>query len=369
MTPDGATDPRRDLFFIVRAIAFIGLLAFLIWLAGDVLLLLFAGVLMAIFIDGIARWINAHTPLRRGASIAGALLGLLLLFVVVGIYSAPEVTEQVTQLSQELPRSVDNLHQQLDKHSWGKALLAQVPSASELRSPGVGLVRKATGALSSTVVVMARTLLILAIGVFITIQPQLYRNGVLRLIPIRKRARAAEIITAVTSNLRGWLVGKVLSAIAIGVATWTALQLLGIPLALILSVLAAIFSFIPNFGPILAVVPAMLLGLMQSSSLALYVGLIYLVIQILETYLLTPWLAHRTADLPPALTLLTQILMGVLFGGMGVILAAPATAAGLVLVRMIYVEDVLGDRGGPALPSEASEDRGEATPKRRAAST
>lgn len=350
-----STDPRRDLFFIVRSIAFLGLLAFLIWLAGDVLLLLFAGVLVAIFIDGIAKWIRQHTRVGRGASIAIALLGLVILFGVVGVYSAPEVTEQVGQLSEELPRSVDNLHQQLDKHRWAKVLLDQLPSSRDLRSPGIGLVRKATGALSSTVVVLARVLLIAAIGVFITIQPELYRNGFLRLIPLRRRARAAEIVGAVTSNLRGWLVGKVLSAIAIGVATWTALQLLGIPLALILSVLAGIFSFIPNFGPIIAVVPAMLLGLMQSTSLMLYVGLIYLVIQILETYLLTPWLAHRTADLPPALTLVTQILMGVLFGGMGVILAAPATAAGLVIVRMVYVEDVLGDRGRDALPPYGTE--------------
>jgi predicted PurR-regulated permease PerM len=343
-------DPRREIFSIVRAIAFIGFLAFLLWLAGDVLLLLFAGVLVAIFIDGIAGWIRAHTRVGHGVSIAIALLGVLTVFGVVVIYSAPEVAEQVNQLGAELPRSVENLHRQLDQHRWVKVLLDQIPTASELRSPGIGLVRKATGALSSTVVVLARVILIAAIGIFLAIQPNLYRNGVIRLVPIRKRVRAAEILDAVTSNLRGWLVGKVLSAIAIGVATWTGLQLLGIPLALILSVLAALLSFIPNFGPVVAVIPAMLLGLMQSSSLALYVGLLYLGIQVVETYLLTPWLAHRTANLPPALTLVTQILLGVLFGGMGVIMAAPVTAVGMVLVRMIYVEDVLGDRGGAPLP-------------------
>lgn len=354
MTETGASDNRqRDLFPLVRSVAYIGLLAFLLWLAGDVLLLLFAGVLVAIFIDGIARWLRERLRVGHGGSIAIALLGLVLVFGVVAIYSAPEVVEQVGQLGDELPRSVDNLHKQLDQHRWAKVLLDQIPSANELRSPGIGLVRKATGALSTTVVVLARVLLIAAMGVFITIQPDLYRNGLLRLVPLRRRARALEILDAVTANLRGWLVGKVLSAIAIGVATFTGLQLLGIPLALILSVLAGLFSFIPNFGPIISVIPAMLLGLMVSASLALYVGLLYLGIQIVETYLLTPWLAHRTADLPPALTLVTQILLGVLFGGMGVILAAPVTAAGMVLVRMIYVEDVLGDRGGPLLPERA----------------
>jgi predicted PurR-regulated permease PerM len=345
MTEDRTSD-RRELFFIVRAIAFLGLILFLLWLAGDVLLLLFAGVLVAIFIDGIATWIRRRTRAGRGVSIAIALLGLVLVFGVVGVYSAPDIAEQVGQLGQELPRAVDTVRQQLDKHSWTKVLLDQLPSAKELRSPGIGLVRRATGALSSTAIALARMVVIAAIGVFLTIQPGLYRRGFLRLIPVRKRERAAEVLDAVTSNLRGWLVGKVLSAIAIGVATWTGLQLLGIPLALILSVLAGVFSFIPNVGPVLAVVPAMLLGLLQSPSLALYVFLLYLGIQIVETYLLTPWLAHRTADLPPALTLVTQILLGVLFGGMGVIMAAPVTAAGIVLMRMVYVEDVLGDKGG-----------------------
>lgn len=351
------SESRRDLSFIVRAFVWVGLISFFLWLAGDVLLILFAGVLVAIFIDGIATWIRGHTRVGHGGSIAIALLGLVLVFGIVTAYSAPDIAEQVSQLSAELPRSVENLHKQLDRYRWAKALLDQIPDARELRSPGVGLVRKATGALSSTVVILARVLLIMAIGIFLCIQPHLYRRGVLRLVPIARRERAAEVLDAITANLRGWLVGKVLSAIAIGVATWVGLQLLGIPLALILSVLAGIFSFIPNFGPVISVVPAMLLGLTQSASVALYVGLLYLGIQIVETYLLTPWLAHRTADLPPALTLVTQILMGVLFGGMGVILAAPATSVGMVLVRMIYVEDILGDRfSEDTLPENARQE-------------
>jgi predicted PurR-regulated permease PerM len=342
--PPPPSDPARDLHAIVRAIAFVGFIGFLFWLAGDVILLLFAGVLVSIFIDGIASWIRRHTRMGSGMSIGITLLVLTLLFVVVGFYSAPDIAVQVEQLGVTLPQSVDNLHRQLDQHRWAKVILDQIPSANDLRSPGVGLVRKATGALNTTVAVLARLILIAFVGIFLTLQPGMYRRGLLRLLPIRTRHRASEVMDAVGANLRSWLVGKVISAIAIGVATWVGLELLGIPLSLILSVLAALLSFIPNFGPIMAMIPAMLLGLMQSLSLALYVGLLYVGIQIVETYLLTPWLAHRTASIPPALTMVTQIFLGVLFGGMGVILAAPVTAAGLVLMRMLYVEDVLGDR-------------------------
>ncbi|HEV8128809.1 MAG TPA: AI-2E family transporter [Candidatus Eisenbacteria bacterium] len=348
-----SSDPRRDIYAIIRAFVFLGFIAFLLWLAGDVLLLLFAGVLVAIFIGGIAGWIRTHTKMSRGLSIAITLVALTLLVGGIGVISAPDISEQFAQLSDALPRAVDNLHLQLGKSRWGKSIMDQLPSANEIRSPGVGLVRKATGALSSTFIVITRIIVIGFIGVFLTIQPELYRRGFLRLVPIRRRMRAADVMDQVGANLRGWLVGKVLSAIVIGVATWTGLQLLGIPLSLILAVLAAVLSFIPNFGPILAVIPAMLLGLMQSIHMALYVFAVYTGIQILETYLLTPWLAHRTANLPPALTLLTQILLGVLFGGMGVILAAPLTAVGMVLVRTLYVEDVLGDRGDTVVPAAA----------------
>jgi predicted PurR-regulated permease PerM len=348
--PPPPSDPRRDLYAIIRGIAFLGLIAFLFWLAGDVLLLLFAGVLVAIFIDGIASWLRQRIRMSHGLSIALVLVGLSLLFGVIGLTSAPDIADQVAQLGQELPRAIDNLRQQLGKSRWAKSLLDQLPSAYELQSPGIGLVRKATGALNTTVVVLARVIVIGFIGLFLAIHPDMYRRGFLRLIPVSRRKRAAEVMEATAATLRGWLVGKVLSAVAIGVATWTGLELMGIPLALILSVLAALLSFIPNFGPILAMVPAMLLGLMQSTSVMLYVGLLYLVIQIVETYLLTPWLAHRTANLPPALTIVTQILLGVLFGGMGVIMAAPVTAAAMVLVQKLYVEDVLGDRGDEPVP-------------------
>ncbi|HLQ65980.1 MAG TPA: AI-2E family transporter [Candidatus Limnocylindrales bacterium] len=349
--PPPSWDPRRDLYGIVRGVAFLGLIAFLFWLAGDVLLLLFAGILVAIFIHGIASWVSQHTRAAHGLSIAIVLVGLTLLFGVVILTSAPEVANQVTQLGQDLPRAVDNLHQQLGKSHWAKSLMDQLPNSYDLRSPGIGLVKKATGALNTTVLVVARMVVIGFLGLFLAIHPDLYRRGFLRLIPISRRKRVTEILDATGATLRGWLVGKVLSAVAIGVATWTGLQLMGIPLALILSVMAALLSFIPNFGPILAMVPAMLLGLMQGTSVMLYVGLLYLVIQIIETYLLTPWLAHRTANLPPALTIVAQIFLGVLFGGMGVIMAAPVTAAVMVLVRTLYVEDVLGDRAGDiALP-------------------
>ena len=131
--------------------------------------------------------------------------------------------------------------------------------------------------------------------------------------------------------------------IIIGVLTAVGLWLLGVPLALTLGLLAALLTFIPNIGPILAVVPAALLALLQSPTRALYVVLLYLGIQTVESYLLTPLMQKRTVSLPPALTIFAQVLMGILVGRIGLVLATPLTAALFVLVKMLYVEDILGD--------------------------
>lgn len=140
-----------------------------------------------------------------------------------------------------------------------------------------------------------------------------------------------------------WLIGRLLSMLIVGITVTISLWLLGIPLALTLGLLAALLDFIPNLGPTLATVPAVLLALMQSPTQAVYVLLIYIVIQQAESYLLTPIVQHRTVSLPPALTIIAQVILGVLFGVMGLILASPLAAVVLVLIKMLYVEDVLGD--------------------------
>jgi predicted PurR-regulated permease PerM len=144
-----------------------------------------------------------------------------------------------------------------------------------------------------------------------------------------------------------WMFGKVLSMIAVGALTWLGLGLLGIPLALSLAVLAAALTFIPNFGPVLSAVPAVLLGLMNSPARAAYVALLYVGIQTAESYVLTPIFQKKAGALPPALLIVAQVAMGSLSGGIGLAVATPLTAALLVLVRHLYVEDVLSQPQPP----------------------
>jgi len=128
---------------------------------------------------------------------------------------------------------------------------------------------------------------------------------------------------------------------ATGVLTGLGLWLLGIPLALTLALLAAVLTFVPYVGAIVSAIPALLLGLVHSPTMVLYVAILYVIVQLVEGYLLTPLIQQETVALPPALTIASLVLFGALFGPLGLMLGTPLAAVGLVLVRMAYVEDVL----------------------------
>ena len=129
------------------------------------------------------------------------------------------------------------------------------------------------------------------------------------------------------------------------------LSLLGIPLALTLALLAAALDFIPNIGPLASAVPALLLALLQGPTTALWVMLLYVIVQVVESYILAPLVQRRAVSLPPALLLGAQVLLPMLFGFPGLLLATPVTVLLLVVVRNLYVEAILEPHPQPLNPS------------------
>lgn len=152
------------------------------------------------------------------------------------------------------------------------------------------------------------------------------------------------MLDALADTLWWWLVGRLISMAVIGVSTWIGLMLLGVPLAFLLGLLAALLTFIPNVGPILAAAPAILLALVQGPRQALWVLGLSVGIQVVETYLLEPIVDPKTIALPPAVTMLAPLSMAVFAGILGNALATPLVAALVVLVTMLYVQDTLGRR-------------------------
>lgn len=331
---------------IVLAVGIITLaifLSLLLWYAADVLLLAFAGILLAIFLRSLSDWVSEITPLSGGWSLGVVVVGLISI-LTIGIWLlAPGVADQIDELQKKLPQSVRQLERHVESYEWGRKALAQVPNANELVPDKADVLARVTGVFSTTFGAIANFFIIIFIGLYVAAEPRLYSDGLIRLVPLNRRQRAREVLDEVGSTLRWWLIGKVASMIVVGISTVVGLWLLDIPLALTLGLLAALLTFIPNVGPILSVVPAMLLALMQSPMQALYVALLYLGIQTVESYFLTPLMQKRTVSLPPALTIFTQVLFGVMVGSLGFVLATPLTAAAIVMVKMLYIQDALKD--------------------------
>jgi predicted PurR-regulated permease PerM len=197
--------------------------------------------------------------------------------------------------------------------------------------------------LSSTVAVFGGLLLIIFFAVYIGADPELYRRGLMHLFPHHSRQRAGEVLSAMATVLRKWLVTQLIAMAAIGAITTMVLLLLRVKAAFALGLLAGLFEFIPTVGPILSAIPAVAMGFLDSPEKALVVALAYVAIQFLENHILIPLLMKGGVDLPPALTIFSQALMALVFGFLGLMVAVPALAATTVAVKLIYVEGVVGD--------------------------
>ena len=342
-----------DSTFARRAGIVVGLVAatvlglLFIGTALQVLLLLVAGVLLAVFFRGLGSWLSRHTPLSEGWGVLVAVVGIVAMLVGIGWLLAPRISAQWAQLSSQLPNSLGQLRQQLQQYRLGRALMEQEPSLSELKDKLMNSrgewVRRSLGVASTTLGILADGYLILFISAFMAAQPAPYRQGIILLIPKAHRERAREVLNQLGRTLFRWLLGKLFSMLVVAVLTALGLWLLSMPLALTLALFAGLFSFIPNFGPLIGLVPALLLAFTQGPTKALYVVLLYLAVQLVESNLITPLVQRRMVALPPALVILSQVVLGVFTGSLGLILATPIVAMLLVLVKMLYIHDVLDD--------------------------
>jgi predicted PurR-regulated permease PerM len=334
----------RRVVVATLVILLLGALAAVCVMGIQFLLQAFAGVLFAVFLAALSDWLSGKTRLSYRLSLAVVVLGLLLAAVGLGWLLANRLSQQLSELSHKLPESLKQLRDYLSHYAWGQMLLQQVPKSPE-KLVDVDNFSRMTGLISGVASFVVAVIVILFVGIFGAAEPALYRSGLLHLVPARHRPRAAEAVDAVVFNLRWWLVGQVFLMVVIGVTTTVCLWILGIPLALTVGLIAGVLEIVPYLGPLLGSVPALLMALLVSPWHVLAVAGLYTGLHILEGYVLLPLVQRRSVLLPPALTLVSQVLLGGLLGLMGLFVAAPLTVTGVVLMKMLYVEDTLGDQG------------------------
>ncbi len=335
--------------FAVRVAIALGLAALFVtlglifYLASEVFVLAGAGLLVAVLLGAMADFVAKYSPIPRGWALG---LVLSLGVGVLGFASwrmASNIDAQYRELSKNLVTSAEKFQESIRGHEWGRRLL----DSNSFQAPPTGNIEmfgRFTRFFSSTVGGVVDAVIILFIGVYGAADPATYRSGLIQLFPVPKRRRAAEVVDALGGTLRRWLLGQLLVMTIVGVAVTVGLWLLGIKFALALGLLAFFLEFIPYVGPIASAVPGLLVASSMGSSKLLYVALFYFAIQSAEGYLLSPLIQERAVKIPPALTVLAQVLLGVLVGGFGLILATPLTAVSLVLVNELYIKDALKDR-------------------------
>lgn len=333
---------RPGLALVVVALA-AGAGLFLAWQTAGSLLLFFAGLLFASFLDAATRGLAYVLPVGRGwrLAVVCALLALGTAWLLTWGYNLVEQADGLINVIREQLRALRGELRAIGitppPGPEGPRTLSQLllPDPSTLFGTAFTAFNFASGLLGNVVVVVL-------IGLFTAADPATYRTGVLLLLPRARRQRVGEVLDEMAEVLRWWLAGQLVAVVAIALTTWLGLALIGMPGALLLGLQAGLVNFIPYLGPVIAAVPILLAAMAQGTTMMLWALGVHTVIQIVEGYVLAPLIQRHAVDLPPVLTLAAVTLFGTLFGAIGVALATPLVAVLKVAVTRLYVEDRLG---------------------------
>ncbi|RDB42848.1 AI-2E family transporter [Halomonas sp. DQ26W] len=329
---------------VLIAVGLLALVAILLYFAGqliDVMLLVFAGILVAVSIDGVSRLFARHLPLPRFWTLSLAFLSIVLLLVGLSSLIGPPLMAQFPQLIQQLPEALEELTAMLLGLPGIEAALDEVEEPGQLINP---LLEQVTKIFTSTFGAIASFFLILLIGIYLVLSPSMYLSNALLLFPPALRERWSNVIVTQGRALRLWLLSRLISMLFVGIFISIGLYFMGVPMAGALGLIAGLLTFIPYLGPILGMIPTVLIAFLASPELALYAILLYFVVETLESNVVMPIAAKGVVRLPPAYTVIVQLAGAAVAGLAGVILATPIAVVAVVAVQMLYIEDVLGSK-------------------------
>lgn len=310
---------------------------------ANTLLVLFAGMLLAVFLNGLAGLVRRRVELPQPAAVALAVGVSVVVVAGLGWWIGPRLAEQMSGLPGRLSDAVDQMRATLESTRWGRQMMDRLGSGTG------GLLGGVMGAFSTVAGTIAHVLIISFLGLFVAAAPSRYTEPLLALLPQGDaRRRGRQVLETIVHALERWLAGRIASMTVVGILTTVALLVAGVPLALALGILAGALSFVPFLGPIAAAIPAVLVALGEGVHTVLMVIAIYSAVQAVESYLITPLIQYRAISLPPAAILVAQAIAGLLFGLMGVLVATPLALTAVVLVQTLYLEDQLHQDVDPA---------------------
>ena len=336
---------QSDWAFVRKLLLIAGIAAsaLALWRLSDVLLLAFGSILLALVLRGLAGIISDRTKIPEGLAVAAVVIVLTSAFAGFAWLFGSQIATQFELLAADLPQGISQIVSDLRSTQWGAwiFLRAQEVNLTSATTQITGYITAVFGSIARTAGYLA---VLLFASIYLAAQPGRYLQGILRLVPQKRRERVGEVFGLTGRTLQRWLVGQSLTMALVGSLTGLGLWGLGVPAPLALGLLAGLLAFIPYVGPILSSVPGILMAATYGPLPAFYAALLYAGVHFIEGNLITPIIQAEVVELPPILTLFATLVFGLLLGAIGVLLAAPLTVVLLVLVNTFYLEDALGER-------------------------
>jgi predicted PurR-regulated permease PerM len=343
-TESTAPDGRRSMLATGLTLLATCVALFIVWQTVFSLLIVFAGVLFAAFLDAAARALGPVLPLNRTLRLTLVLL-LVAAATALGIaWGAAKLPEQTRLLLKVMDNQLDVLQKHLLTYGvdllgpeWGRDF------AQWLLSDQGRFLRHAQFVLGGASTVLTGALVIVFLGILFAFDPTSHRESLVMLAKQSYRPRMRAVMNEMGNVLRFWFVGQLIRIALMTLCVWLALYLIGLPGPFVLGLQAGLSNFIPYLGPIVAAIPIALVAMPLGVSLLVWAILVYTVIQSIEGYVIGPLIQRQAVETPPAWILVAIVIFGALFGVMGIALAMPLVAIGRVAIIRFYVEDYLGD--------------------------
>jgi predicted PurR-regulated permease PerM len=339
--------------------------SYLVYQIAVVLLVLLLTMLFSLIISAPVDYLE-HRGMNRGLGTLVVFGGLVLGIGIAGIALAPTIADQASQLWETFPELLENAQDHAGQlwdalglgTTFGLGSLNVVDSARNFLSGGTLTTVANVGAGVASVI--SYVVVIAIATIYSVARPEPLIAGFVALFPAGRRQDVREILRDMYETVQRWFVGQLASMLLIGFLSTAALYLIGVPFALLLGVFSGLISFIPFVGPLISVIPPLLLALIGTPIDALWVVLAYAGIQTIESYLIQPLIMSRAVSLHPAVVMFALLIMGTLFGFVGVLLAVPLVAALAVLLRELWIErmDALGTDPKPLAPKREPKRRG-----------
>ncbi|WP_295769495.1 AI-2E family transporter [uncultured Mucilaginibacter sp.] len=331
---------QKELTYIQKVwqtVAIIALLVIIILIARvafNLLLMVLCGTLVSVYFHGLGDLIERKTRLSRKWAMIISVCGTFALLAISLWFMGTKIATQVSQLSDSLPHTISNFQAKLSKDPLGHKVLEYFNG----RNSNQKMMDTAQSFFSTSFGVLGNIYIILFLGIFFSVNPSIYKDGILLLLPENKKFMGLYVINRISLSLKGWLKGTLLATVLVTVMLTICFTFMDLPVALVLALIAGVLRIIPNFGTAAAMIPGVLLALTISTNTAIIVALMYIVTQTIVGNIITPIIQKKLINMPPALTIISQILMGTLSGALGIILAVPLLAIVMILVDELYVK-------------------------------